>query len=244
MSINTQNSLRYDKNALGKQPAIDRLSFQFGKILTSTLLIILVMVTFLVGISVHLADVFGSWYLAVGMQAVILIASTNSDILPTVKIGKGTLTVIPFVMSFFMAWYIFISFDGLKVEPWGVEFYTALSKSIGIAATEYMFSYLFTFRFNKFMGDLNGLKKAEADAKVADLADEQEFKRQIAKYSEESKPINAIAETRQAPVSIASELVAEQPMEAPASLPKIVVPEAKPVKPQQIRPTGQTNKML
>ncbi|WNN12362.1 hypothetical protein MA9V2_113 [Chryseobacterium phage MA9V-2] len=203
------------------------------------------MVTFLIGISVHLADVFGSWYLAVGMQAVILIASTNSDILPTVKIGKGTLTVIPFVMSFFMAWYIFISFDGLKVEPWGVDFYTALSKSIGIAATEYMFSYLFTFRFNKFMNDLNGLKKSEADAKISDLADEQEFKRQMAKFAEESKPTSIInANVRQTPISIASELVSEHPMEAPNSLPKIVVPEAKPVKPQQIRPTGQTNKML
>lgn len=161
MSINTGNSLKYDKQALKKQPVVDRLSFQFGKILTSTLLIILVMVSFLIGVSFHLAEVFESWFLAIGMQAVILIASTNSDILPKVKIGGGTLTVIPFVMSFLMTWYLFISFKGLDFPSNSVGFWTALSKAVGLASTEYMFSYLFTFRFNKFMEDLNSLKNLE-----------------------------------------------------------------------------------
>lgn len=161
MSINTENSLLYDKNALKKQPVVDRLSFFFGKILTSTLLIIIVMVSFLIGVSTHLAEVFDSWFLAIGMQAVILIASTNSDILPKVKIGSGTLTLIPFVMSLLMTWYLFISFKGLDFPSGSVEFWTALSKAVGLASTEYMFSYLFTFRFNKFMNDLNDLKKIE-----------------------------------------------------------------------------------
>lgn len=162
MSINKENTLKYDKVALKQQPLVDRLSFFFGKILTSTLLIIIVMITFLIGVAVHLADVFDSWFLAIGMQAVILIASTNSDILPTIKVGKDkTLTLIPFVMSFLMTWYLFISFKGLTFDSNTVEFWTAMSKAVGLASTEYMFSYLFTFRFNKFMKDLNSLKETE-----------------------------------------------------------------------------------
>jgi hypothetical protein len=37
-----------------------------------------------------------------------------------------------------------------------------MSKSVGLASTEYMFSYLFTFRFNKFMRDLNSLESDNA----------------------------------------------------------------------------------
>lgn len=161
MSINKENTLKFDKVALKQLPIVDRLSFFFGKILTSTLLIIIVMVTFLVGVAVHLADVFDSWFIAIGMQAVILIASTNSDILPTIKVGKDkTLTLIPFVMSFLMAWYLFISYKGITFDSNTVEFWTAMSKAVGLATTEFMFSYLFTFRFNKFMKDLNSLKEA------------------------------------------------------------------------------------
>lgn len=163
MSINTENSLKYDKVQLKNQPVVDKLSFYMGKLLTSTLLIIIVMVTFLIGVSIHLADVFDSWFLAIGMQAVILIASTNSDILPTLKLsGTKTLTLIPLIMSLLMTWYLFISFDGLNTVNYTTAYWTAMSKSVGLASTEYMFSYLFTFRFNKFMRDLNSLESDNA----------------------------------------------------------------------------------
>jgi hypothetical protein len=159
-SINTTNSLNYDRQSLSRLSAVDKISFSIGKLLTSTILIIVVMLTFLIGVAVHLQVVFDSWFLAIGMQAVILISSTNSDILPVLKLSKTkTLTLIPLIMSMLMIWYLFISFDGLTFTTYSVEWWTAMSKAVGIASTEYMFSYLFTFRYNKFIKDLSELKE-------------------------------------------------------------------------------------
>ena len=178
-TINKINALVYDDTKLRKLSWIDKTSFNIGKLLTSTILIILVMLTFLVGVAVHLKDVFDSWFLAIGMQAVILISSTNSDILPTIRLTRTkTLTLIPLIMSILMCWYLFISFNGLDTETYTTEYWTAMSKAIGVAATEYMFSYLFAFRYNKFINDLQSIaqyeKQQEIDKLSVDLNLEQQ----------------------------------------------------------------------
>jgi hypothetical protein len=170
-TLNKINALVYDAAKLKKLSWIDKLSFSIGKLLTSTILIILVMLTFLIGVAVHLKDVFNSWFLAIGMQAVILISSTNSDILPTIRLTKSkTLTLIPLIMSVLMCWYLFISFNGLNTMLYSTEYWTAMSKSVGVAATEYMFSYLFAFRYNKFINDLQSIAQYEKQQEINKLS--------------------------------------------------------------------------
>ena len=178
-TINKINALVYDDTKLRKLSWIDKTSFNIGKLLTSTILIILVMLTFLVGVAVHLKDVFDSWFLAIGMQAVILISSTNSDILPTIRLTRTkTLTLIPLIMSILMCWYLFISFNGLLTETYTTEYWTAMSKAIGVAATEYMFSYLFAFRYNKFINDLQSIAQYEKQQEISRLSADMQLEQQ------------------------------------------------------------------
>jgi hypothetical protein len=199
-TLNKINALVYDAAKLKKLSWIDKLSFSIGKLLTSTILIILVMLTFLIGVAVHLKDVFNSWFLAIGMQAVILISSTNSDILPTIRLTKSkTLTLIPLIMSVLMCWYLFISFNGLNTMLYSTEYWTAMSKSVGVAATEYMFSYLFAFRYNKFINDLQSIAQYEKQQEInklsADLNLEQQrsalLNKQQASISQSNQSISS-----------------------------------------------------
>ena len=177
VSLNKVNILKNDKDKFAKLARLDKWSFVLGKFLTSTLLIIVVLVTFLLGVAVHLKEVFDSWFLAVGLQSVVLISSANSDILPTIKITKDkTLTLIPLILSALMCWYLFINFNGLDYERYSIDWWTAVTKAFGIATTEYLFSYLFTYCYNKFIKDFVELDNIEAK------------KVEEAKKAEESKP--------------------------------------------------------
>jgi hypothetical protein len=130
---------------------IDRISNTLSDILTSTLLIIIVMISFLTGIAIHLVELFDI-YLAIGFQAVVLITSANSDILPNFTLRSGKrYSVIPLIMALCSFWYIFIVFDGLThINDFnGIEFTIAFTKALGIGIVEYIFAFLFTVRNNK-----------------------------------------------------------------------------------------------
>lgn len=121
-----------------------------GEFITSMLVIILVMISFLIGISVHLAEVFDSWFLAIGFQSVVLITSVHSDILPTYKTEKGfDVSILSFVLSVFMCWFIFVAFDGLdfyEKSQW-INFTLAITKAVAMSAVELMFSIIFVAKW-------------------------------------------------------------------------------------------------
>lgn len=95
---------------------IDHVSVWLGKLLTSTTLVIIVMLAFLIGIAEHLHSVFDSWFLAVSVQSIVLVTAVNSNILPhwPITIGKSNykLPVITIVLSLFMTVFIFQAFHG------------------------------------------------------------------------------------------------------------------------------------
>ncbi len=147
----------------------DKLAKPVAGFLTSTIFVILVMITFMAGIVGHLNDVFESWFLAIGFQCVVLIASVNSEILPMITISKklnsetgkydkNEFPAIALLMSIFMFFFIGISFGAVEAveESRWLDFTVAILKALTTSAMELMFSYLFNARWNS---DLARFKK-------------------------------------------------------------------------------------
>lgn len=144
----------------------DILAIPIAEFITSTLFVILVMISFMIGIVWHLNVVFESWFLAIGFQCVVLIASVNFEILPKIIISssyeKGeykqkTLPAIAVYMSIFMFWFVSISFgaiDSIKNSEW-LALAIALTKAFTMSAMELMFSYLFNSRWKQDLERLN-----------------------------------------------------------------------------------------
>lgn len=179
----------------------DNLAKPLAEFLTSTLFVILVMLSFMGGIVGHLAEVFHSWFLAIGFQCVVLIASVNSGILPTFKLKNAELPVFAIIMSFFM--FIFVGKNMGAVEQaqagdWS-EFIFSLLIAFCMSAMELMFSYLFNTRWTVDLKRFAGIKtdfqkdvaeqvkeekiaqieqeKAERIARLEMMKDEKEYKR-------------------------------------------------------------------
>jgi hypothetical protein len=82
---------------------------------------------------------------------------------------------------------------------YSTEYWTAMSKSVGVAATEYMFSYLFAFRYNKFINDLQSIAQYEKQQEInklsADLNLEQQrsalLNKQQASISQSNQSISS-----------------------------------------------------
>jgi len=161
----------------------DKLAVPIAEFLTSTLFVVIVMISFMIGIVTHLNDVFDSWFLSIGFQCVVLIASVNSEILPkfTVKkvydstiegpnkYRKVELPAIAVIMSLFMLFFISISFgsiDYINSGEW-LNFTISITKAIATASMELMFSYLFNSRWNSDLLRINKKEEVKVEEYVA-----------------------------------------------------------------------------
>lgn len=128
----------------------DPISNAIADFLTSTLLIIIVMLCFLAGIASHIEAVFGSWFLAIGFQSVVLLTSVNSDLLPKYR----QLPLIAVAMSICTFIFVFLSFDGHLST--GVMLIVNVIKSLAISGVEFIFAYLFVARNNRTKAERAG----------------------------------------------------------------------------------------
>ena len=128
----------------------DPISNAIADFLTSTLLIIIVMLCFLTGIASHIEAVFGSWFLAIGFQSVVLLTSVNSDLLPKYR----QLPLIAVAMSICTFIFVFLSFDGHLST--GVMLIVNIIKSLAISGVEFIFAYLFVARNNRTKAERAG----------------------------------------------------------------------------------------
>lgn len=149
---------------------LNNASLGSGRTLTSTMLIIIIMVTFLIGIGIHLITVFDSVWLAIGMQSVVLVTATNSDILPHKTMSNGvSFSVIPLLLAFLSWVFIFDGYGGFELAKDGdwFLFTKALIKAFGISTAEYLFSFIFGARYKQQLKELNKVE----DIKISPIVD-------------------------------------------------------------------------
>ena len=149
-NLSVLQHLKVASTNLNSKHWYDPISNAIADFLTSTLLIIIVMLCFLAGIASHIEAVFGSWFLAIGFQSVVLLTSVNSDLLPKYK----QLPLIAVAMSICTFIFVFLSFDGHLST--GVMLIVNIIKSIAISGVEFIFAYLFVARNNRTKAERAG----------------------------------------------------------------------------------------
>lgn len=149
-NLSVLQHLKIASTNLSSKHWYDPISNAIADFLTSTLLIIIVMLCFLAGIASHIEAVFGSWFLAIGFQSVVLLTSVNSDLLPKYK----QLPLIAVAMSICTFIFVFLSFDGHLST--GVMLIVNIIKSIAISGVEFIFAYLFVARNNRTKAERAG----------------------------------------------------------------------------------------
>lgn len=149
-NLSVLQHLKVASTNLNSKHWYDPISNAIADFLTSTLLIIIVMLCFLAGIASHIESVFGSWFLAIGFQSVVLLTSVNSDLLPKYK----QLPLIAVAMSICTFIFVFLSFDGHLSA--GVMLIVNIIKSIAISGVEFIFAYLFVARNNRTKAERAG----------------------------------------------------------------------------------------
>lgn len=149
-NLSVLQHLKVASTNLNSKHWYDPISNAIADFLTSTLLIIIVMLCFLAGIASHIEAVFGSWFLAIGFQSVVLLTSVNSDLLPKYK----QLPLIAVAMSICTFIFVFLSFDGHLSA--GVMLIVNIIKSIAISGVEFIFAYLFVARNNRTKAERAG----------------------------------------------------------------------------------------
>lgn len=149
-NLSVLQHLKVASTNLNSKHWYDPISNAIADFLTSTLLIIIVMLCFLAGIASHIEVVFGSWFLAIGFQSVVLLTSVNSDLLPKYK----QLPLIAVAMSICTFIFVFLSFDGHLSA--GVMLIVNIIKSIAISGVEFIFAYLFVARNNRTKAERAG----------------------------------------------------------------------------------------
>lgn len=149
-NLSVLQHLKVASTNLNSKHWYDPISNAIADFLTSTLLIIIVMLCFLAGIASHIEAVFGSWFLAIGFQSVVLLTSVNSDLLPKYK----QLPLIAVAMSICTFIFVFLSFDGHLST--GVMLIVNIIKSFAISGVEFIFAYLFVARNNRTKAERAG----------------------------------------------------------------------------------------
>lgn len=149
-NLSVLQHLKVASTNLNSKHWYDPISNAIADLLTSTLLIIIVMLCFLAGIASHIEAVFGSWFLAIGFQSVVLLTSVNSDLLPKYK----QLPLIAVAMSICTFIFVFLSFDGHLST--GVMLIVNIIKSFAISGVEFIFAYLFVARNNRTKAERAG----------------------------------------------------------------------------------------
>lgn len=132
-----------------KDPFYQKASNGLADFLTSTLLIILIMIYILYGVSEDFRKLFGLSF-GIALPFVMLVTTTNSDILPAWK-KDGKTGVIPTIMALMTFWFVFLANNGLAKN--GVDLTKCISVSIAKAGAEFIFSYLFVARNNKRLAE-------------------------------------------------------------------------------------------
>lgn len=150
--IDALSKVRVANTSIVNKHWYDKLSNSIADFLTSVLLIMIVTITFLIGITTHIYAVFGDWWLAVGYQFVVLLTSVNSDLLPKYK----NIPLIAVFMSCFTCVFVFLSFDGHLST--GIMLLVNALKSLAIALVEFIFAYLFVARNNRTKAEQAGIQ--------------------------------------------------------------------------------------
>lgn len=150
--IDALSKVRVANTSIVNKHWYDKLSNYIADFLTSVLLIMIVTITFLIGITTHIYAVFGDYWLAVGYQFVVLLTSVNSDLLPKYK----NIPLIAVFMSCFTCVFVFLSFDGHLST--GIMLLVNALKSLAIALVEFIFAYLFVARNNRTKAEQAGIQ--------------------------------------------------------------------------------------
>lgn len=148
--VSNINDISVANSTLTDKHWYDWLSKHIADFLTSLFIIMIVMITFLIGIASHIQAVFGSWFLAIGFQSVVLLTSVSADLLPRYR----NIPVVAACMSVLTAAFVFLSFDGHLSD--GVMLFVNVLKSVAIALVEFIFAYLFVARNNRMKAELQG----------------------------------------------------------------------------------------
>jgi hypothetical protein len=115
---------------------------------TSKTIIIVIMTAFMGGIIGHLYNIFGSWLLALGAQATVLLLSINAKYLPSVKTKSGIdLPVLALLVSACISYLLYMDLQMTsKSEMFTDMWYLTMVKSLFISALELSYSFLFVAR--------------------------------------------------------------------------------------------------